>query len=188
MTLPIIVSAYTPNTPYEEMAGRLRASCNALELAHDIVTIPPGASWEATTCAKASVCRDAWRRLERPILWVDADAVIHRRPNLLLGSSADFAVHRWKHKLHIITATVFFNQTRAAGDLLDAWVARCAADHTVSDQEHLDRLWKTMPDLLIQWLPRSYCQIFDAAREDPDIVIEQFQASRLRKPPKAKAS
>ena len=177
--LPIIVSYYTADTPYATMATRLRASCESLDLDHYIVALESLGSWEANTAAKASVCRLAWEQVGRPILWVDADAVIHQRPELLRGASADFAVHRWKGQ-YFASGTVFFNQTPMARQLLNRWVHRCAADldRATLDQTHLEDAWK---ELILQttFLPRSYCQIFDAPRDEPP-VIEHFQASRLQ--------
>jgi len=177
MSLPIVVSFYTVNTAYEVMASRLRTSCERLGLAHDMVGIDSRGTWDLDTATKATVCRDAWRRLGRPILWVDADAVIHARPELLRDAPEDVAVHKWKGQ-HFASGTVFFNQTPLAGRLLDGWVDRCAAGD--SDQIHLELAWKDIPEIRTLWLPRSYCQIFDARRDEP-AVIEHFQASRVHR-------
>lgn len=184
-TLPVIVSYYTAATPYERLAERLIASCDRLGLAHYVVARASRGSWEANTFTKASVCQEAWRELAQPILWVDADAVVHGPPELLRGVSEDFAVHKWKGQ-YFASGTVFFNQTETAGLLLDAWVTHCPTDTTVSDQPHLERAWDALASLRpvrTLWLPRSYCQIFDSPREHGDApVIEHFQASRTQRP------
>lgn len=176
--LPIIVSYYTAGTPYQAAAERLRASCDRLDLAHHIVSRETRGDWQLNAFAKADVCRTAWRQLGQPILWVDADAVIHARPELLRGATADFAIHKWKGT-HFASGTVFFNQTLGAARLLHRWVEHCATGDDWSDQPLLERAWHEVPvDTL--WLPRSYCQIFDARREDRP-VIEHFQASRTQR-------
>lgn len=178
---PLIVSYYTTGTVYEQWADRMMASCDRLGLQHHVVPLEVTGSWEVRTHTKARVCQAIWTEARQPILWVDADAVIHQRPERLLNATADFAVHQWEGDKHFISATVFFNQTPAAGRLLEAWVARCPTDTTVSDQEHLQAVWNTMArELHTLWLPRSYCQIFDRQRDEPP-VIEQFQASRPEK-------
>lgn len=184
MMLPVVVSYYTVGTPYEAMAERLRASCNRVGLTHDIIPIDSLGSWELNTAAKARICRDAWEQLGVvPILWVDADAVFHAPPELLRDTDADVAVHKWKGQ-YLASGTVFFNQTQLAGVLLDYWVKRC--EDGKSDQHHLQEAWEALPHLKTLWLPRSYCQIFDAPREgDEPVVIEHFQASREQKSVKA---
>lgn len=181
--LPLIVSYYTVGTVYEPLAARLRASCVRHGLDHRIEPRPSRGSWEANTFAKADVCREVWQQCGRPILWVDADAVMHGRPDLLRGVKADFAVHKWKGD-HFASGTVFFNQTPAAGRLLDSWVELCGTNHGASDQPHLQRAWEIMTALepvKTLWLPRAYCQIFDAKLDQGQRpVIEHFQASRTQ--------
>ena len=180
---PLIVSYYTVATVYESLAARLRASCDRNGLDHRIEALESAGSWEGNTFAKAGVCRDVWKDVRRPILWVDADAVIHARPDLLRGVVADFGVHKWKGQ-HFASGTVFFNQTPVAGRLLDGWVELCATNQGASDQPHLQCAWEALTarePLKTLWLPRSYCQIFDAKREHGQRpVIEHFQASRTQ--------
>lgn len=182
--LPVIVSFYTKGTPYEDDARRLIASCKALGLAHEVVGVPQQGPWVAMCAFKARFVSEAYYRIGKPILWVDADAVIHRRPELLAGASADFAVHRaggWQFN----SATVFFNQTPEAEDLLARWRRRCQDEPGVWDQVHLDLAWEDAVrdrPLRTLWLPQSYAKIFDWPAEEPgEPVIEQFQASRRTK-------
>lgn len=180
--LPLVVSYYTVNTPYEGMADRLRRSCERLGLHKHIVPLPSQGSWTANTYAKARVCQYAWQLLlQTPILWVDADAVIHSVPELLRGSTVDFAVHQWKGQ-YFSSGTVFFNQTPKAGQILNGWVERCRTQTGESDQPHLELAWKDVEDVNTLWLPRSYYQIFDAPQIDGPPVIEHFQASRMQNP------
>jgi len=180
-TLPVIVSYFTTSTPYEDLATRLRTSCEALGLRHHIVPLDPTGTWEANCAAKARVCLDAWSSLSSSILWVDADAIIRRVPSLLAGESADFAVHKWKG-WRFASGTVFFGQTALAGALLERWVERCRHEPRVWDQVQLDLAWEEVTSsapLHTMWLPRGYYQVFDADLESGDeIVIEHFQASR----------
>src|SRR5262245_53106501 len=124
---PIAVSFYTRSTAYEAMAARLRESCDRLDLEHNIVGIDSLGSWDVNNAAKARICQQAWRYCDAPILWVDADAVFHAKPELLRGITEDFAVHKWKDQ-YFAGGTLFFNQTTLAGKLLDGWVGRCATD------------------------------------------------------------
>jgi SAM-dependent methyltransferase len=181
---PVIISYFTRNTPYEEEARRLIASCEQLGLEHDVVGLPVGDSWEANCARKAEVCLAAWHRHRRPILWVDADATVLERPSLLTGCSADFAIHRW-NDWQFASGTVFFNQSALALSLLERWVERCRQEPYVWDQVSLDLAWEEITarsPLETLWLPRSYYQIFDASPEaNQPTVIQQHQASRRLK-------
>lgn len=182
--LPVIVSYFTTDTAYVALAERLRRTCDELGLAHYIVPRRPRGSWEANCATKAEVCLTAWRELQRPILWVDADAVVRERPSLLAGSRADFAIHKY-WGWQFASGTIFFGATPLAERLLETWVDRCAREPRLFDQVHLDRAWEELTEaapLYTRWLPRAYCQIFDSGLEHGEgAVIEHFQASRSQK-------
>ncbi len=180
--MPVVLCYFTLDTPYADEAKKLRASCERLGLEHRIVGVRPRGSWEANCAYKARFVEEHWRAIGRPVLWVDADALVRRTPDLLRGVAADFAVHRalgWM----FASGTVFFNQTPEAEALLVRWRERCEADPTTWDQVHLDAAWEDVVrerPLETLWLPREYTFINDlndaALAEDP--VIEHTQASR----------
>jgi len=175
-TLPVIVSYFTTSTPYEDLATRLRASCEVLGLRHHIVPLDPTGTWEANCAAKARVCLDAWSSLSAGASAQDARTVI-AEASRAMGTEG----------LNSITfsgsaETVFFGQTALAGALLERWVERCRHEPRVWDQVQLDLAWEEVTSsapLHTMWLPRGYYQVFDADLESGDkIVIEHFQASR----------
>lgn len=180
--MPVVLCYFTLNTPYADEAKKLKASCQRLGLEHRILGVQPRGSWEANCAYKARFVEEQWRALGRPVLWVDADAIVHRTPDLFRGVAADFAVHRalgWM----FASGTVFFNQTPGAEALLVRWRERCEADPKTWDQVHLDAAWEDVAreqPLETLWLPREYTFINDledvALTEDP--VIEHTQASR----------
>ena len=182
--VPIVISFFTSNTPYEAEADRLRETCVEAGVDHVIDGIPARGSWEWNCAAKAEFCQQMHRQLRRPILWVDADATLERRPGLLARCPADFGVHKWAGR-EFASGTLFFNQTPLAEELLRAWVARCAARPDVWDQKLLEAAWHDVASrhpISTLWLPRSYVRIFDAAPvagESP--VIVHHQASRRLK-------
>src|SRR6185295_9499601 len=88
----------------------------------------------------AEVCLTAWRTLQRPILWVDADAIVRDRPSLLAGNPSDFAIHKaWGWQF--ASGTIFFGQTALAERLLEVWVERCRREPRIWDQVHLGLAW-----------------------------------------------
>lgn len=188
---PIVVSFYTKGTAYEQEVRGLRESCERLGIAHEITPVNDLGSWERNCAYKARFLSEAFHRLRRPMLWVDADAVLRARPELVerlagLASSGvlggtDFAIHRvdgWE----FASGTLFFNQTSAAEELLARWTRMCESDPAVWDQVHLASVWEqTVADrpLTTFWLPQSYTKIFDREAESGLApVVEHYQASR----------
>ncbi len=183
--LPLVICYYTRNTPYEEEAKRLIASCERHGLEHRVVGVDSLGSWERNCSYKARFIHETWRSSGRAVLWVDADAVMHGVPELLRGVSADFGIHKTRG-WEFASGTLFFNQTEGAGVLLDRWLARCRQFPQVWDQVSLDLAWEdviaTHP-LETLWLPEPYCRIFDLmeGRSSAPAVVEHFQASRRLK-------
>lgn len=200
--LPVVINCYTTGTPYEKEAQSLRASLEKLGMETEIIGVPSLGSWERNCAFKAQFILDTYLRLDRPVLWVDADAVVHDFPMLLAGAEADFAVGKacgWQ----FASGTVYFNRTPLGELLLKTWVDYCHRNPQIWDQIHLDRAWEEITathSLYTQWLPQSYVKIFDMPWEKRLLacgndacraVIEQFQASRRFKSlvsPKAASS
>ncbi|MBX3385409.1 MAG: class I SAM-dependent methyltransferase [Phycisphaeraceae bacterium] len=198
---PIIVSFYTTGTPYEREVRGLIESCRALNLPHEITPVNDLGSWERNCAYKARFLSEALHRLRRPILWVDADAVLRAAPSLVDHLSAtaragvradtDFAIHRvdgWE----FASGTLFFNNTPLAAELLSRWTRLCESDPAVWDQVHLAHAWEqTVADrpLTTAWLPQTYTKIFDRPAESSlPPVVEHFQASRRTTAPDARSA
>ncbi len=184
---PTVVNFYTIDTPYAEKAKRLKASCDKLGVPCVIEGIANQGSWELNCAFKSRFVLRQWRELGTPVLWLDADAIVHRPPTLLAGNDADFAIHkvdRWE----FASGTAYFNQTPNALRLLERWVEKCVQSPNVWDQHCLDSAWEEIScefPLKTFWLPESYTRIFDRPvnpGEDSAAVIEHFQASRELKP------
>lgn len=179
---PLIVSAYTTGTDYENEAQNLIASCERLGLKYKIEGYEPLGSWALNCSYKSRYLLKVWEQYKQPILWVDCDAVIKELPYLLKSSDADFAIHkidRWE----FASGTVYFNYSEFAGILLNSWAEKCANNPFVLDQINLDLAWEEAIlhyPLETMWLPQIYTKIFDRASDDwtSQPVIEHYQASR----------
>lgn len=182
---PLIISFYTKDTKYELEAKKLIESCQRHQLEHHVVGLDSRGSWEANCSLKSEFVFQTWQTCGRPVLWVDADAVLHGPPHLLCGCTADFAIHRCRG-WQFASGTVYFNQTPGAARLIQRWIARCRQFPKVWDQENLDLAWEdtvAVYPLETMWLPETYCRIFDLheGRSASPGVIEHFQASRRLK-------
>ncbi|MEX2174457.1 MAG: class I SAM-dependent methyltransferase [Pirellulaceae bacterium] len=183
--LPLVICFYTNNTEYEIEARKLIESCQRHNLDHLVAGVESRGSWEANCSLKSEFIHDTWKSCGRPVLWVDADAILQCSPELLRGCDADFAIHKCR-RWQFASGSVYFNQTSAAATLLQRWLARCRQYPQVWDQENLDLAWEdtvAVHPLETRWLPEPYCRIFDLyeGRSPSAGVIEHFQASRRLK-------
>jgi hypothetical protein len=191
MTAPLYVSYYTPD--YAELAERLRQSCMAAGVEHEISPVPDRGRWDLNCDLKPGFIRD---RMEaspgRPVVWVDSDAVIRRRPTLFDRLAAegriDVGVCRWKRlrslrRAEVLSGTIYFGDTAGARQLLETWDRECRENPHRWDQVSLE-VSIGQHNLNVEWLPVEYTFISDIHRyEYPEArpVIEHFQNSRIRK-------
>ncbi len=180
---PVVVSYYTTGSHYERCARELVASIEALgaDQPYCIVGIESAGSWEANCSLKPSFILNCLRELQRPVLWVDADAKLQRIPHVPAGF--DFAIHRhdgWE----FASGTVYFGYNERAIGLLEHWIELCQMRPLVWDQMLLDQAWAEYAqdhDLVTGWLPESYTHIFDTKVAPKGLqgpVITHYQASR----------
>lgn len=126
MNFPTIVCFYTPDTGYEEEVKGLIASCKKFNLPYSVDPIPNFGTWEKNCCFKPKYILKKLIDLDRPILWLDADALIVRKPTLFESLDADIALRIVDelpndHPSKMISGTVFLNPTPAAFQLLQEW-------------------------------------------------------------------
>ena len=195
-TSPLFVSFATPDPLYQGHAKRLRESLNRLGLLHMSRTVEPG-PWVEVCARKADFILGHLRRDACPIAWLDADAIVAKRPDLLFDCTADFAVstfaapriRRCVNRLHTLppdfpdpprwfnSGTVYIAPTPLGIALAERWAKLCAANPRDWDQWHLQQAWcDVRPETL--WLPDSYC----ATRlTNGEVVISQGFASTEHK-------
>ncbi|KXF77480.1 hypothetical protein ATN84_08890 [Paramesorhizobium deserti] len=138
--MPVIVSYYTANTTYEVLAAKLRKSAERLGLDTIIEPRLPRSSWVENCAVKANFIKDVWRRSERPICWVDADAELLRLPHELADIQSDFAVVK-REGWNFYGGQIFFGKSEAAEQLIDRWAAYCSDYPLIWDQVSLGYAW-----------------------------------------------
>lgn len=183
--IPVIISHYTLNTPYEQEVQRLRKSLEKLGLENWLLGIPSLGSWRWNSNYCAHQIKDALAKFsDRNILRVDADAVFHSRPVLLESDDfkADVAAHihdfRW-HKNELLGGTLFFRNNERVRTLVDTWTRMCCETRReYRNGDLLQLLLKEHTEIQFSSLPATYCKIFDLMHDVRRPVIEHFQASR----------
>lgn len=194
---PLVVSFYTLHTPYQVEVRNLIASCEKWGIEHRVEGVKSMGSWELNCAYKAFFLREMLAALQRPLLWVDADAVFLRPIAPLPQFAADLATRiedalPLDHPSKVISGTLFVNATAAAMELLSLWTHECARalldakrELEFWDQVALrDAIFHRSHRARVESLPLEYTKIFghiNDLRYVSEPVIEHFQASRRYK-------
>lgn len=180
--IPIYISFFTVGTLYEQHATELTKTLDAFNLPMDIVPITPGFdSWEKTCNFKPTFILNMMaKHAGRPLVWVDADARIRRRPILfdsLAKENYDIAYHL-RAGIELLSGTLYLSPS--CQRLVEAWQKECQSSPLQWDQISLGNALRQVPVKAFN-LPPTYCQIFDTMKGAGDPVIEHLQASRVVK-------
>ncbi len=194
--LPLVISFYTVDTPYEDEVKHLISSCEEFGIEYKIEGIPSSGSWEMNCAFKPLFILQKLEELKRPLLWVDADGVFMRKMEAVEAFSSDLGVRMYDcpddHRSRIVSATIFINATDAAKNVVKLWAEECL--HLLQDKERKEEVWDQ--DALrrvlftkkhganFQSLPVFYGKIdghFQDEKECSSPIIMQNQASRRYK-------
>lgn len=194
--LPVVVSFYTLQTPYEQEVQGLIESCHKWGVEAEIEGVPSLGSWEKNCGFKPLFLLEKLDKLRRPLLWVDADGVFVQPLHRLPAFSSDIAVRMYDcpddHVSRINTSTVFVHYTKEARHVLVLWAQECVLmlqdphrTQEMWDQDALRRvLLEKRPPGTFACLPVSYGKIVGHPQDEKsllDPVIVQNQASRRYK-------
>lgn len=190
---PIYTAFYTLGTLYEKEADRLRRTLDLHNLEHDIRGVASRGGWHENTRYTATHIRLMQEQYaDRPLVYLDADAVVLRRPVLFdeLSDMAerhpqcpDIAAH-WRRGTELLNGTIWLAPSQAARDVIHLYEKLVTDNQPVNEQKMLDlAISENSSVLRIVRLPASYCWIHDIMRDDlagSEPVIEHLQASRER--------
>lgn len=181
-----IIAYFTAS--YREYAMRLAESLNRLKYPYYMMEYPEFPDWVRNNHLKTDFIRDMLNKFKEPVLYVDADAVVHKPPVLLEGlTDTDIGVYflrGWKPEPMALAGTIYAGNTIAARRFLEKWIEENHSNTQKYDDANLRTVLKRMSgEIKVMELPVEYCTIFDRPdRANIDPVIEHFQASRkLRK-------
>lgn len=182
---PIFTCFYTVGTRYEREAHRLRTTLDRWGLEHDLQGIPNFGSWKANAQYTATHCLMALdRHVGCPVVQLDADAYVHRPPQLLFElrpEDYDIALHRRRNG-ELLNGTMWLGNTPACKQLLVKYQELVKANPDErNEMKFLDEALRTVSARVFQ-LPAAYCWIHDVMRGELDAprpIIEHLQASRV---------
>ena len=174
-----IISYYT--ALYQFDAAKLRESLNKFPgIDYNIDERPESGSWELNTHYKAVYIKE---KLTEPVIWTDADSELKEYPNLFNEIDCDFAAHWFKDE-ELISATMYWNNTPKAHELLNKWIELNTLNPKLWDQVNLQTALNQIENIIVVRLPPEYNFIFDLSREyygNLNPVFEHHQASRKYK-------
>ncbi|MDF7676942.1 putative nucleotide-diphospho-sugar transferase [Neisseriaceae bacterium ESL0693] len=196
---PITVVAFHTNDElYRHEAKRLCASALRIGITVKTTVVRNQHDWVKNTSFKSAYLQRERELIRGPILYVDVDAVFHRSPlSYLTQLDYDIAVHYDLGDGHLISSTLFFQDTAAARELLARWNQQCQARPDVWDQKVLEDILTEDQQLLhpryrLHRLPVEFCWVFDrntnVTAQSEAVYIEQLQVSREYHAPKGKNS
>lgn len=194
---PLIVNCHTGEDLYVEGVERMRKS--AEELGYEVYTeeVSSKGSWTANCAFKPKFLTSCVARFGRPLVWVDADAVLYKPLEHLECPYIEFAV-AWDPLLpfkSFASGVVYLAATPASHRILEEWGDACnkavRGKSREWDQVTLYKVWKKMKDPPVtKILPQGYVKIFDHPWRGDELQVEyvrHYQFSRQIKR-KAKAS
>lgn len=190
---PLVISYYTKNTPYQLEAHHFSASCQKFGIEHHIEGIDSYGSWELNCAFKPFFISQKLQQFQRPVLWVDIDAMFVKKPTRLKVFEKDFAAYCETgldpdHPSKVRSSTVYINYTQRAGALLKAWAEEC--QRLLVDPTRTEEFWDQialrnvyLPQKNLGNLPVSYIKILGhpVDAKCPNPVIIHCQASRHAK-------
>jgi hypothetical protein len=193
---PVVISFYTLQTPYQQEVLHLIRSCEKWEIEARIEGMPSFGSWEKNCAYKPQFISQKLKQLNRPILWVDADAIFHNLPKWedFVGCDLSLRINSSLAETHgsrVLSGTLFVNNTPEAKILIEEWNEECQKGlHIASrlreafgegsyfwDQIALKEALFKNKEVKVKGMPLSYCKIFDLD-QTTEIIIEHLQASR----------
>lgn len=181
---PLFVGFYTVDNGYKKYALNMIKTLDRLRLEHDIQAVKSKGNWNKDTKAKANFLIEMRKRHPgKPLIWIDADAVIVRFPEELYNiEKEDVAVH-YRDGEGLISSLIYFADTLAANNILKRWETECKTqeDDPIFDQKLLQGVIASAKEIEVKKLSSAYCYIIGIHNPDVEPVIEQHQASRRLK-------
>ena len=181
MSMPLVISFYTKDTPYEREIARLRRSCGEQGLELHVESLPSTGSWVRNCAMKGPFVRRCLERFGRSLLWLDADAEVLRSPDIFQEPDFEFAAYQPRH---LCSGTLYFAHTGAALQLASTWASLCVRQPRSWDQVLLARALEQRIDAVrFRCLPQGYCKVKGRRwrEDDRTTYILHHQASRRYK-------
>lgn len=151
-----LLSFYTNNWQYPKYAKFLRRNCKNFNIKYIIEELPDQGDWIANTRMKTKFVHDKLMELKSPVLWVDVDSTLLRKPHVDLSYDIG-AVRKPPNQLRTFyVSPLFFNYTPKGIEFVKRWY-ECDAEG--SDHLAFEHVWQEGFDGKMLEFPNYYCDI-----------------------------
>jgi hypothetical protein len=134
-----IISFYTKNWAYPLFAKKLTDRCIKLGINFQIVELPDTGSWLTNTRLKSQYVYESLEQLKTPVLWVDADSTILKKPQIDLSYDCGAVRTPPGHSKTWYVGVLFFNYTDAGREFARLWANSSVdgSDHRAFEETYL---------------------------------------------------
>jgi hypothetical protein len=190
---PLVISFYTLNTPYEQEVKNLLTSCENWEIPFHVEGRQSKNSWHANCAMKPFFILEQFKKWQKPLFWIDADAIFLQKPDFTPFLSGDLSIRSLPffpldHPFHFFAGSFFIHFTSKAQEFLERWCAFCEEklqQKPIEDYLEQNTFFRLLREsshsFHIQPLPTAYAKIFDLDSlfiADEEVIVEHAQASR----------
>lgn len=180
ISMTLFTSYYT-NDIYKRFGARMVDSALALGLNVECLEEKSRGDWYADRQMMPQFLLDRltahpW---ETGICWVDADALFHQRPEILMDEpDFDIAGYYDQQAKEVFWAVLYFRNNDKTKRALEAWALEVRRAPAIPHHGTYSRAMKSVPDMKGFLLPVEYCCI---RRHNPGVqpIIENQAISRL---------
>ena len=179
--IPILITYYTTKTPYAMKVKAIINDFNRLGVEYEVIARPSLGTRVQNQREKIYIINEVMDRLNKPILWIDADARLHKKPiffEQVVKDGIDFsAFYRtkgwfkgWKGGI------MFFNNTEKSKELLKMLKDIADYNPTHNDESILSTAIKNIKDLKTRNVPSNY---FHPKKRENTVAGMRYSGNRV---------
>lgn len=153
-----VISFYTQEWHYKKYALELEKNCDRLELPHIITELESTGRYMDNTKLKPVFIKQCLEELRAPVVWIDCDSHLLKRP-VFLEMLPDDVVMAAKKKpgKNVLTwyvAVLWFRYCPESLAFIDRWISE-QEDTSGGDHTAMERAWRAAPIPAAE-LPEDY--------------------------------
>lgn len=140
---PLIISFYTNDWEYPSYGDKLKKQCDDLGLDHHIVEREGTDSYLSNCRMKPAFILECMRQFKRPLLWIDVDGGILKKPEFFVDLDVDFAAKKMppnrNREWHV--GTMWFNYSDNCLFFVTKWDEITNTNKHPTDESGLQECW-----------------------------------------------
>lgn len=140
---PTVITFFTNNWRYRQYALRMRDTASKFKLNYYVAELKNLNNYLHNTKLKPGFILQALKETKTDVLWIDADGILSKKPELLKGIDCDFAAKRMAkgraRNWHV--GTMYFKYNQKVLDMVERWVEITSEEDSVSDEHALDKMF-----------------------------------------------